>query len=103
MYIYICVATRAQDHNLAPRLPQSRIISILGFRLGSDLIILMPEFHPRFPPRPKGPSWTKPLPFDKKTLDFDFHPRSPPRFHPNHPNLNYNRFCKKKCIEINAS
>ena len=44
--------------------------SILGFRLGSDLIILMPEFHPRFPPRPKGPTLTKPLPFKQKTLDF---------------------------------
>ena len=44
--------------------------SILGFRLGSNLIILMPEFHPRFQPRPKGPTLTKPLPFKQKTLHF---------------------------------
>ena len=42
---------------------------ILGFRLGSDLITLMPEFHPRFPPRPKGPTLTKPLPFKQKNTD----------------------------------
>ena len=70
--------------------------SILGFRLGSDLIILMPEFPPRFPPRPQGPTHYN---SNKKHQMFnlpDFHPRFPPRFRPNHPNSNSN-------IETNAS